>query len=90
MRVWFVSKAFSATPAIIPLLKHTKLGLVSNTMDVSLLLIVPVWQGKLFVFCVKNILDDPPLALHRLGLRGTTKSRGKSNATYMYAKGYAD
>ena len=38
-------------------------------MDVSLLLIVPVWQGKLFIFCVKyiHILDDPPLALHRLG-----------------------
>ena len=74
-----VSKAFSVSsqpPAIIPLLKHTKLGLVFNTMDVSLLLIVPVWQGKLFVFCVKNILDDPPLALHRLGLRGTTNGLG--------------
>lgn len=31
------------------------------------MLIVPVWQGKLFIFCVKNILDDPLLALHRLG-----------------------
>ena len=55
-------------------------------MDVSFLLIVPVWQGKLFIFCVKNILDDPPLALHRLG-EGLPSPGAKRNLATCMPKG---